>query len=126
MAGEIVRYGKRFWRKYEKDYYDIKLSYSHYSETSPHSPEGKKVFYYHAIKDFISNYGEKDEFGLGQKLYIPDYAHVNGDWGDGVDFPVLLIKVNGSVQHAVPNWEKVWQHSKYHQCRPKKEYEMIN
>lgn len=94
--------------------------YSYYSETSPHAPGGKKITYYHAIKDFISIHGEIDKMGFGQILCIPDYAHVNDGWGDGTDFPVLLIKVNGSVQHAIPDWEKVWQHPKYHQCLPQK------
>ena len=94
--------------------------YSYYSETSPHAPGGKKISYYHAIKDFISIHGEIDKMGIGHILCIPDYAHVNDGWGNGTDFPVLLIKVNGSVQHAIPDWEKVWQHPKYCQCRPQK------
>lgn len=89
---------------------------SYYHKNSPTGPNPGDITYYHKIKNFTSIHGETDE--ITPLLKIPDNAHVNGDWGVDADFPVLLIKVNDKVQHAIPDWEKVWKYPKYSNCTP--------
>lgn len=95
----------------------IATYYSYYSRRTYDATRDikRREKYYHAIKDFTSLNGERDKISF--VLKVPRYARVK-DWNDGKDFPILLVKVKGTVRYAIPDWSVIPTHPKYNICKP--------
>ena len=59
--------------------------------------------YDHVVEKFVSVTGEYYEY----RIEVPKYARIILRSDSERDFPVLLVRVNGKVENAVPDWERI-------------------